>query len=364
MTFGELAQSYLSLALAGRPSHSEYCRIYKAHYSCPEWSLQPVTAITRFQVMQKNQTLSTAPAHANKIIGFIKQVYAWAQDTINPTTHRPYFEGENPASRIHRHETFERERLMDHHEIRLLLQKIESQNEKYHAFYLCRLLVPCRILELCTMLRKAVNLDYRPGQPAPGGKWIKDKTKNGRPHTIYIPHQAMSALSTLGAYGEYLFCGHYGRPLTTGAVRKMWGKWRKDLGIEDLQLLDFRRTLATYLYRVLKVDDLTAKAVLNHYDGRPVAIYVRLDYDYLADILQKYADWVWEFKKQDTETRFYQTIVVSSDQPVLQIESHHEVAEATTQEVNEEGPGLPDLTPIPPEVINPDAGQQGMEWPG
>ncbi len=65
------------------------------------------------------------------------------------------------------------------------------------------------------------------------------------------------------------------------------------LGLQNLRLLDYRRTLATYLYRVMKVDDLTAKAVLNHYDSRPVAIYTRLDHDFLAEIIQGYADWVY-----------------------------------------------------------------------
>ncbi len=41
------------------------------------------------------------------------------------------------------------------------------------------------------------------------------------------------------------------------------------------------------------MDDLTIKALLNHYDGRPVAIYPRLDVEYLAKILQGYADWLW-----------------------------------------------------------------------
>ncbi len=68
------------------------------------------------------------------------------------------------------------------------------------------------------------------------------------------------------------------------------------LKIENLQLLDLRRTLASYLYRLHRrqeVDDLTIKALLNHYDGRPVAVYTRLDVDSLAKILQGYADWLW-----------------------------------------------------------------------
>jgi hypothetical protein len=56
------------------------------------------------------------------------------------------------------------------------------------------------------------------------------------------------------------------------------------------------QALAIYLYRLHRrqeVDDLTIKALLNHYDGRPVAIYTRLDVEYLSKILQGYADWLW-----------------------------------------------------------------------
>lgn len=87
--------------------------------------------------------------------------------------------------------------------------------------------------------------------------------------------------------------GHYGQPLSTDAPRKIWERFRVQIGLERIQLLDFRRTLSTYLYTEIKADDLTAKAVLNHYDGRPVAIYTRLNYDKLGEIIQAYADWLW-----------------------------------------------------------------------
>ena len=89
--------------------------------------------------------------------------------------------------------------------------------------------------------------------------------------------------------------GVYGRPMQGESARKVWSKLRTDLKMHDVQLLDFRRTLATYLYSEIKADDLTAKAVLNHFDGRPVAVYTRLNYDKLALVIQAYADWIWQF---------------------------------------------------------------------
>ena len=296
MTFHVLAEAYLSIHLLNRPTQAEYRNLYRRHFNNPHFGGEKLGAITRFQVMELNQSFADSPNYGNKVVGFLNRVYTWGQNTINTATHRPYWEGENPASGLTRHACFPRERVMDHAELSSLLQSLDGLSLKYQAFFLARLLVPCRITELCQMRRAAVS---------PVGKWVKSITKNGRPHTIYIPRQVMHALSILPWEGEYFFTGHYNRPLTPGAARRIWSRWRANLKLTNLWLLDFRRTLASYLYRVMKVDDLTAKAVLNHYDGRPVAIYVRLDYDYLAAILQGYADWLWQFKIPSDKTTAY-----------------------------------------------------------
>lgn len=288
LTFADLALAYLSIHLKHRSTQAEYFALYRRHFDNETWAAQLLSDISRFQVMELNQGMAGSPDYGNKVVGFITRVYAWGQNTINPETRRPYWEGSNPAWRIKRHECLSRERVMDQVELSWLLQSLDGLCLKYQAFFCSRLLVPCRIRELCGMRRDAVT---------ERGKWTKKFTKTGRPHYIYVARQAMDLLSLLPVDGDYFFMGHYGRPLSEDAARKIWAKWRAELGLHDLWLLDFRRTLATYLYRILKVDDLTAKAVLNHYDGRPVAIYVRLDYDYLATILQSYADWVWQLKQ-------------------------------------------------------------------
>ena len=140
------------------------------------------------------------------------------------------------------------------------------------------------------MRRDAVNLD--------SGKWFKRLTKTGRPQFVLIPRQALDYLRQLPHEGDYFFMGVYGRPLQRESARKVWATLRRDLGMADVQLLDFRRTLASYLYTEIRADELTAKAVLNHYDGRPVAVYTRLNYDRLAEIIQQYADWIWQLHPQ------------------------------------------------------------------
>jgi hypothetical protein len=113
----------------------------------------------------------------------------------------------------------------------------------------------------------------------------------------------MKYLDALPWAGKYIFQGAHGQHWTEGTARKAWWELMAHLRIGTdcprhcqkqesslrtppclcLQLLDVRRTLASYLYRLHRrqeVDDLTIKALLNHYDGRPVAIYTRLDVEY------------------------------------------------------------------------------------
>lgn len=288
MTFGTLAQLYLA-HLGARPSRGKYEQIFKQFFDGPEWRDKKALAVTRTDVILLKQSLVDTPAHANKAIGLIKQAYSWASDRVDPTTRKPLYEGQNPAWRVNGHEYVRRERLMDYREIRLLLNALEFLSPKYQAFFACRILVPCRIKELCTMRRDAVS---------PDGKWFKRLTKNGRPQYVLIPKQAMALLNVLPVEGAYYFMGHYERPLREGSARKIWERLRKELQMPDVWLLDFRRTLASYLYNEIKADDLTAKAMLNHYDSRPVAIYTRLNFDKLAEIGQMYADWMWSLKQE------------------------------------------------------------------
>jgi len=283
MTFSELTQRYLHGTLKAKATYANYVRVHAQFFK--DWTEHP----TRAAIKAWHMSQADHAAHANKALGFLKAMYNWAMND-------GLWDQANPALGIKRHPTYSRERVMDLREVGLVLNTLDFLNEKYQAWFLCRLLVPCRIKELCTMKRADIDT-Y--------GKWVKSRTKNGRAHTIHIPQQALVRLFALPPTGDYFFMGQYGHALSEDAVRKVWRRWREDLGLSNLWLLDYRRTLATYLYRVQKVDDLTAKAILGHYDSRPVAIYTRLDYDYLATTIQGYADWLMTLK---TDTPLYKEV--------------------------------------------------------
>lgn len=289
ITFSQLLLRYIDW-LQPRPSAARYRQLYQSYFAKSHLRDRPADTITRHDVLLVKQTYAATPAQCSKAIGLMKQAYNWGLDRIDPATNQPLYTGQNPAWRVTKHDYIPRERLMDLSEIRLILASLDFLSLKYQAFLVCRMLVPCRIAELCGMRRDAVNLET--------GKWFKRFTKNGRPQYVLIARQALTYLRRLPVEGDYFFMGCYGHALHPESPRKIWAAFRADLGLHDLQLLDFRRTLASYLYTEIKADDLTSKAVLNHYDGRPVAIYTRLNYDRLAAIIQAYADWIWTLYPQ------------------------------------------------------------------
>lgn len=297
MTFGELLNRYIA-SLGGRPSKAKYSQLQKQMFSDPQWHEREADAITRYDLLLLKQQLASTPSHANKVLGLVKQAYVWGSNTIDPQARRPVYDGPNPASTIRGFTCKSREVLMDHAQLRLILSSLDFLDPKYHAFFTLRLLAPGRIKELCDMRWEHVDLTT--------GKWLKPKTKNGRQHIVPLPTQAIAALEAFRLADPppadnpgYVFKGVYGRAIQPESVRKVWSRFRLDLHMEKIWLLDFRRTLASYLYTVVKADDMLVKAMLNHYDGRPSAVYTRLSFDFLAPIMQRYADWMWTFKEED-----------------------------------------------------------------
>lgn len=311
MHFDQLFSAYQQ-TLQGRPAAERYGHVYD-RYVKPTMGNRPVTDIDRLQIVLLSQQ-AMPPSQRAKAIGLIRQTYRWARNTVNTDTQRLYYDGINPAEHISLPRGGARERMATVDELTAILRELPRRSLRHAAFFAVRLTAPSRIKEL------------RQTQPchwtklANGGAfWHKPTTKNGKPHTIYVARQAMAFMHKLDWSRPYFFEGVYEHHWSDDTASAAWMRMMRDLDrveqkkereqaaqegrpplpirkFRTLQLLDVRRTLASYLYRLHRrqeVDDLTIKALLNHYDGRPVAVYTRLDIDYLANILQGYADWLW-----------------------------------------------------------------------
>lgn len=298
MTFGELLNRYI-VSLSGRPAQRDYQQLQAQFFDGAEWRDRPAEAITRYDVLLLVQSLAATKSHANKVLGLIRQAYYWGSNTIDHAAKAPLYDGQNPAEKIKRYATKSREVLMDFSQLRRLVSSVDLLCPKYSTFFTLRILVPGRIKELCDARWTDMSLE--------AGTWTKHHTKTDRKQIVPLPTQAIRTLHMFramsvdtynGTLPEYIFQGHRGRPLLPESARKMWAGFRADLKMEDIWLLDFRRTLASYVYMHVKADEMLVKAILNHYDSRPCAVYTRLAFDFLAPIMQGYADWVWAFKQE------------------------------------------------------------------
>jgi len=288
MTFGELFSAYRA-SLGTRHSATRYRYIYQQYFRA--WDARDINTITRTEMLFFKQQHSHTPEQCRKGLGLVRQMYNWARNTIDPNMMRCIYEGANPALGITPPPAIARERVMDLSEIRVMLANLDLLRLKSQALLIVRLLAAGRIKELCEMRRDCVNLET--------GKWFKGQTKTNRPQYMHIPMRALVYLRQLPIEGEYFFMGAYGRPMQAESARKIWARFREEIGMRDIWLLDFRRTLASYLYMEMKADDTLVKAVLNHYDPRPVAIYTRISYSYLADVMEKFAEYIWALKPME-----------------------------------------------------------------
>ena len=298
MTFGELLDRYID-SLAGRPAQRDYQQLQAQFFDAPEWRDRDASAITRYDVLFLMQSLEQTKSHANKALGLVRQAYYWASNTIDHEAKAPLYGGPNPAEKVKRYSCKSREVLMDFSQLRRLVSSLDFLNLKYRTFFTMRILAPGRITELCET--RWADLDLH------AGKWTKHHTKTDRKQIVPLPTQVVAILRTFAELSrdpynqqmpEYVFQGHCGRPLLPESARKVWASFRSDLQMEQIWLLDFRRTLASYVYMHVKADEMLVKAILNHYDSRPCAVYTRLAFDFLAPIMQGYADWVWSFKQE------------------------------------------------------------------
>ena len=266
-TFQQIVNGYLQ-SLAGKPSWKNYRNLYYQHFE--SWTEHPTfQELHRWHVQHRD-----APTQANKGIAFIRQSYTWAARFMD-------YQGINPALGVKAHPTFSREREMNSIEVGAVLGAMEFMPLKLRVLLTVLLMTGCRLSEALQMKVELVDMST--------GLWIQPLTKNGRTHSTYLSTQARAALATLLHRSSYYFEGMDGQHYSVAGAEKAWDLVRDELGLADVRLHDFRRTLATHLYRATK-DEYLVKRCINHVNRNVTAIYVRISQEEVAKALQAQAD--------------------------------------------------------------------------
>jgi integrase len=321
--FRDLMQAYFYSHLSELAGYPWKVRLYRQLFL--DWEDRRLSDITRSVIRRLHVDMKDTPTQANHAVKLIKQAYNWALDTEDDNG-QPYWRGDNPARGIKTYRTYSRIRVLTDAELSRLLPSLGLAHWKLSAFVTILLCTGCRMTEARKMRWEHVDLAQR--------RWLKARTKNGLAQYVPLPQQAVEVLSALPNEGPYVFMGSNAREWSRPAAEKAWGKHRVSIGLQDVCLHDFRRTVATRLYEAER-DELIVKACLNHYDARPLAVYVRLNFDRLARSLQANADRIWALLPDQS----FRSLSVSG--PV--------------------GPSI--NTPKPEHCIVPDCSDE-MEWPG
>jgi integrase len=156
------------------------------------------------------------------------------------------------------------------------------------------LLTGCRSGEVVAALWRDIDVDW--------GVWTIRETKNGEPHDVMLPHQAVELLKyRQGTDKLFVFpsprSGQYVAQKALGlaqyAARRDDGDKKAQDPIEvPWTVHDLRRTVATGLAK-LGCPRVVQDRILNHVDSSVSAIYDRHHYDAEArDWLQKWADYL------------------------------------------------------------------------
>jgi integrase len=276
-------QTYLQewlLFRKARPTAKDYERLVDRHFK--GWSEWP----TFNQLEDWHRSMEAKPWHGNKGLSLLKTFHFWA-------IRRGYHPGPNPCIGIKRHTTHSRETVMTSQHVAVILNCLDMMPENLAVLLQVLLTTGCRPNEAVRM--QYTNLDIATG------RWVQPKTKNGKPHTTYLPTQAREAIAKLTRRGEYVFMGKYDHHYSVNGAERAWRAVRVSLGLADVRLHDFRRTFATHLYQATK-DDYLVKRCINHHNPSVTAIYVRISQEEVAKAMQSQADRFYALQEKPYES--------------------------------------------------------------
>ena len=192
----------------------------------------PIADITRRDVQRWFASLHATPVAADRSAPVLSVIFS----QVEAYGYRP--EDSNPCVGIRRYRRRNRERFLNHDEIRRLSLVLGNRSEKTPrlvAIVRLLLLTGCRKSELLTLQWS----DYREGR-----LYLRD-SKTG-PRTVWLSSHARRALDGLARRSSWVFPSPRGEGhLSTFALGHFWRDVRRDAGIEDVRLHDLRHTYAS-----------------------------------------------------------------------------------------------------------------------
>lgn len=207
-----------------------------------------------------------SPAQADRVVSMISGVFTYMLD-------QKKISGANPAARIQKNPTVQRDRFVQADEMPRLFQALaQIPSDAMRDFFLLALLTGARRANVSEMKWSDIDLI--------SGVWHLAKTKNGTPQNVTLSPEAITILkarSETASSSLFVFPGE-GKTGHVVEPKKAWATLLKHANIENLRIHDLRRTLGSWQARTGASLTIIGKS-LNHKTHQATAIYARLDLD-------------------------------------------------------------------------------------
>ena len=207
-------------------------RCYYRNRILPWFKGRVIGEITRHDVQRWFASLHTTPAAADRSAPVLSVIFRQAE----VYGYRP--EGSNPCTGIKRYRRRNRERFLNHDEIRRLSRVLDKELARQPLMTVAvRLLLftGCRKSEILTLKWT----DYREGR-----LYLPD-SKTG-PRTVWLSSPARRLLDGLPRAGPWVFPSpRGGSRVPLAALDRFWCVVRAEAGITDVHLHDLRHTYAS-----------------------------------------------------------------------------------------------------------------------
>ncbi len=286
-TVGDLIEQYIEEDLAKQKRGAEGERLLRREL-LPKLGHRPATAITRNELREQviRPVLSRAPRVATQLLSRIRCAYNHAaeqgripDDFVSPVL------GLKGAAQVRR------KRVLTDSELAVFMKWLPNSpySRSIRDAISLMLCTGCRSGEIVAARWRDIDLDR--------STWMILETKNGEPHSVTLPTQAVDLLKQRqGIDDVFVFpTPRGGKHIAQKAIGLAQYNARKDC-IDPIEMPwtthDLRRTVATGLAR-LGCPRVVQDRILNHVDNSVGAIYDRHRYDSEATLwLQRWANHV------------------------------------------------------------------------
>lgn len=274
LLFREAAHLYAEHQLGDGPSRPYFERMYRQYWET--WAERPLVSFTKKELIVWYWGLKRAPGQANKALNFLRAVFGFM-------LRLDLFSGPNPAVGIPRYAARARTRFLTVEEATRFVQGLQYLSPKIRAYLTVLLLTGCRRSEALDMQWRDIDTALR--------LWRKSSTKNGTPHMVPLPVQAMEALQAIPRLNSspWVFTGNDGHRWSAASVEKIWCVIRRRWGLDDVKIHDLRRTAASFL-SIAGENLQTVQHVLNHKSLTQTSVYAYLNTRAMDKALQAQAD--------------------------------------------------------------------------